>query len=49
MRLLIAGSAGYIGSALVPKLLDRGLRGLFETLKLLSRKDSLRSFVQMAG
>ena len=24
MKLLIAGGAGYIGSALIPKLLDRG-------------------------
>ena len=24
MRLLIAGGAGYVGSALIPKLLERG-------------------------
>ena len=26
MRLLIAGGAGYVGSTLIPKLLDRGYK-----------------------
>ncbi len=26
MRILIAGGAGYVGSALIPKLLDRGYK-----------------------
>ncbi len=26
MKLLIAGGAGYVGSALIPKLLDRGYK-----------------------
>jgi nucleoside-diphosphate-sugar epimerase len=43
MRILIAGVAGYIGPALVPKLLDRGD---IETLKLLSANNGLGSLAE---
>jgi hypothetical protein len=46
MRMLIANCAGYIGSASVPKLVDRGN---IETLMLLSANNGLRSLAEVAA
>jgi UDP-glucose 4-epimerase len=44
MRILNAGGTAYIGSVLVPKLLDRGN---IESLKLLSANNGLGSLAEV--